>query len=157
MKKLLLFLAVTLIVVLAVPAFAVPAPGWQCLPYGGVAEYEIADTACTGHAPVFVYLGDGQTALAYFMLTLREDEDANCFEGHSGWAPVEFGAQPVRGIGANTLRGEGLSFDALPGAPADQACLDSLRMPWPDVRVTVSRVDEGHLLLTAAPLPAVEK
>lgn len=152
MKKLLLFLAVTL----AVPTFAVPAPGWQCLPYGGVAEYEIADTACTGHAPVFAYLGDGQVALAYFMLTLRADADNNCFEGHNGWAGVELGAQPVSGVGAHTLRGEGFYFDSIPGAPSDQSCLDSLRVPWPTTRVRVTRVDEGHLLLTVEPAFALQ-
>lgn len=148
MRKLLLTLFMSVSV--SVPALAVPAPGWQCMPYAGVAEFEVADTACTGHAPVFVYLGDGQAALAYFMLTLPVE--GNCFEGHGGWSPVELGAQLVGGVGAHTLRGEGLSIDAIPGAPSDQSCLDSLRVPWPQTRVRVSRVDESHLLLTVEPL-----
>lgn len=133
-----------------------PTPGWQCYPFAGVAEYTNTETGCVGHAPVFAYLGDGQIALAYFMVSVKADSQLNCMESEAGWSPLEFGAQAIGGYGAATLQGEGLEFAAIPGAPADQGCLDSLRVPWPQVRVTKHRVDESFVLMTVEPMPAVK-
>lgn len=153
-KKMLVLIAVTFVLMLVASAVfgqgltSTPVPGWQCMPYAGVAEYTI-DGSCTNHAPAFVYAGDGQVVLAYAILTLPEDIDANCFYGHAGWSPVEFGAEGVmENVAANTLRGEGVDIKLIPGAPADQACL-LVRQPAVQVRLTVSRIDQQHLLLSA--------
>lgn len=130
-------------------------PGWQCYPFAGVAEYTVTDTACTGHAPVFAYLGDGQTALAYYMVSLTPDSPLNCFEAETGWTPLELGAQMVNGYGAATLRGDALDFSATPGAPADQSCLDSIRPYFLNTRVVKTRIDDHYILLTVEPLPAL--
>lgn len=120
----------------------VPAPGWQCMPYAGAANYTVDE--CTAAGPVFVYAG---TNGAYFIITLPNATDA-CFAGHEPFTGVELGAQLVTGVGANTLRGAGLTLDAIPGAPADQACLDSLRQPWPTGTLDMTYLDASHLLLT---------
>lgn len=150
-------LALLSLVLLSGVAEAVPAPGWQCMPYAGVAEYTLDN--CSDHSPVFVYLGDGTSVLAYAIFTVPvESGQGACFpQARGGWVPVEFGAQPVSSVGANTLRGEDIHVDFYPGAPSDQACLDSLRMPWPNVRVTYTRVDEQYVLMTMEPVTAVLK
>lgn len=153
-KKMLLMIAVALVALLVATSMwgqglaSTPVPGWQCLPYAGTAEYTI-DGSCTNHAPAFVYAGDGQVVLAYAVLTLAEDVDANCFYGHAGWSPVEFNTEGVaENVGAHVLRGENVEIKLIPGAPADQACL-LVRQPAVQVRLRTSRIDDQHLLLTA--------
>lgn len=158
-KRLLLILMVAVAVMLPATALlgaglsSPPAPGWQCMPYAGVAEFTLDN--CTDHAPVFVYLGNGTTVLAYAIFTAPSGSaPGTCFpQNHSGWSPVELGAQPVSGVGAITLRGEDISVDFYPGAPSDQSCLDSLRVPWPNVRVTYTRIDELYVLMSMEAMP----
>ena len=155
-RALLVVLAVACVFIMSGTAHGqVPAPGWQCMPYAGVADYTVA--SCSGYAPVFVYVGDGQSALAYFLLTIPEGAGNDCFS-EPGWSPgpVELGAQPLSGVGANTLTGESLYLAATPGMPADQACLDSLRVPWPLVRLSAKRLGDHLVLVTAEPLPALK-